>query len=239
MRPRDLESLLRDVHRIRSVDPADRARARDDLGRRLRARHAQLYPRQRWTIMKQTTWMRPLLASMAVLVLGVAACNTPTEYEVPVGQQLQFNVADPAKADAPESAVDPILEFCNGWDGVEGLSVNERIDGDGPLQIDVSVWGQALDGAALVAALEAEFPWLADADLTITPLTGTVEGNLGDRLGHALFDLEIDGGTAEEIRAQILAQLAAQGFEGDAVIDVQTGDGFQTIDVELTDDQDE
>ena len=37
-------------------------------------------------MIKQTPWFRPLLACLSVLIIGVAACNAPTEYEVQMGQ---------------------------------------------------------------------------------------------------------------------------------------------------------
>ena len=101
------------------------------------------------------------------------------------------------------------------------------------------VWGQALDGEALAAAVTARFPELASARIAVEPLSGTVAGNLGDALGHALFDIEVSGDTAEEIQAAILAQLAEQGFTGEAVIDVEQSDGVQTINVELNETVDE
>ena len=50
-----------------------------------------------------------------------------------------------------------------------------------------------------------------------------------------IFQMEVDGATEEEIRAQILEQLAEQGVaDGDAVVDVQMKDGQTEIKVQVT-----
>ena len=43
----------------------------------------------------------------------------------------------------------------------------------------------------------------------------------------------MDSLSAEEIRAQILQQLAAEGFTGDAQVEVINGDGTQEIKIML------
>ena len=105
----------------------------------------------------------------------------------------------------------------------------------GPLDVSLTIWGQNLDAEQLQQDLMAQFPAVADAEISIEALEGTVDGTLGDMIGHALFDIEVEGETAEEIQAQIIAQLLEQGFEGDAVVDVQVEDGQATINIELND----
>jgi len=234
MKHRDLDRALRQVHRRPAA--TDRARHRQTLADELGARHARLYHRRKWIIMKQSTWMRPLLACLIVAVLGVAACQTPTEYEVPMGQQLQLDLSDVAKNGGPGGDIEAVLRFCEGWPGVEELGIEEAITDGGGVAVGITMWGQNLDGDTLMAALQQQFPWLDDSAVTIEPLNGTMAGSLIERMGHALFHIEVDGDTAEEIRAQILAQLQEQGFDGDAVVDVQVGDGHETITIEMTGD---
>lgn len=227
----ELDRLLRRLHAPRRRDP-ERERHRRDLAGELVAEHERLHIRKRWTMIKQTPWFRPLLACLSVLVIGVAACNAPTEYEVQMGQHLTLNM-DGAKALIGD--LQEVVGFVEIQPDVEGVSISVNETDGGVTTADLMVWGQTLDGEALAAAVTAEFPAFADAQVTVEPLSGTVAGNLGDALGHALFDIEVSGETAEEIQAGILAQLAAQGFTGEAVIDVQQSDGVQTINIELTD----
>ena len=187
-------------------------------------------------MIKRTPWFRPLLASICVLAVGIAACNAPTEYEVQMGEHLTLSIPEAAKSgDGLFDEIEAMVQFVETWPEVESVSVSvNEVDG-GPVTVDLMVWGQALDGDALAAAITDQFPALAGAELSIEPLSGTVEGNLGEAFGHAVFDFEVEGETAEEIQAQILQQLAEQGFAGDATVEVVDEDGVQTINIELTD----
>ena len=113
--------------------------------------------------------------------------------------------------------------------------MNVNVVDGGPVTLALMVWGQGLDSDALQTALVGEFPILAEAEFTVETLEGGVDGNLGEAFGHAVFDFEVSGETAEEVRQQILQQLMEQGFDGDAVVEVIDEDGQRTINIELTD----
>jgi len=188
---------------------------------------------------KQTTWFRPVVATLAVLVLGIAACNAPTEYDVEMGQQMTITLNNADKDvdfDTLHDQLAAIEQFVANYPGTEALNVNVAETTDGQVSLGLMIWGQDLDGAALQQALVDEFPELAEANFQVDPLEGTVEGNLGEAFGHAVFDLNVEGETAEEIRLQILQQLIEQGFDGDADVQVHMDEesGIQTIDIELT-----
>ena len=185
------------------------------------------------------SWTKPVIACLAVLLVGVAACNAPTSYDVEMGKQMRLHFEDPAKSgDANDELIGQIeamVAYVDGLPEVDNvlISVNE-IEG-GPIDAELLIWGQNLDAEQLQQDLMARFPALADAEIAIEALTGSVEGNVGEMLGHTLFNIEVEGETAEEIQAQIIAQLLEQGFEGDAVVDVQLEDGQATINIELND----
>jgi hypothetical protein len=240
----DLDRLMSDLHTLRGNDDASAAEQRDRHRRSLEAdllaRHHRLYPqRKRWNMIWNMSWAKPLIACLAVLLVGVAACNAPTSYDVEMGKQMRLHFDDPAKSgDANDELIDQIeamVAYVDGLPEVDNvlISINE-IEG-GPIDAELLIWGQNLDAEQLQQDLVAQFPALADAEISIEALTGSVEGNMGDMIGHALFDIEVEGETAEEIQAQIIAQLLEQGFEGDAVVDVQLEDGQTTINIELND----
>ncbi|MDO9695692.1 MAG: hypothetical protein Q7W56_13315 [Candidatus Latescibacteria bacterium] len=181
-------------------------------------------------------WTRPALAVMVLLALGIAACTVPTSYEVGMGQKLSITLADKNVAcDDLEPALREISGYLDGLPGVEQAGVAVRVMG-GATTIDLMVWGQDLAAGDLAADLRARFPLLADAAIATEELAGTVRGSLAQAFGHAAFGLEIDAGTAEEARLQILQQLASQGFGGDAQVEVvDDADGRRTIRVELSD----
>ncbi len=232
MRNRDLDRLLHAVH---SVAPRRDDPARDALRLDLVGRHRRAHPRnRRWKIMTHRIWFRPALACLALAALGVAACSTPTEYDVSMGQQLTVAL-DGAAKDGGTDTIDQVASWLEGRPGVEGVWVGIEEQADGPLTGKLTVWGQSLDGAALQADLAEAFPGLDGAAVTVQPLEGTAEGSFADALGHAVFGIEVSGDTAEEVRAGILAQLAEQGFTGEAQVDVIDADGQRTVNIDLND----
>ena len=157
---------------------------------------------------KHTPWFRPVIASLALLVIGIAACNAPTQYDVEVGKKLTITFAGAAKANGDcvdfQAEIEPIVAFVDAWPGADDVIVNvSQVDG-GPVTLALMVWGQGLDSDALQTALVEEFPILAEAEFAVETLEGSVDGNLGEAFGHAVFDFEVSGETAEEIRQQIL-----------------------------------
>ncbi len=232
MRNRDLDRMLREAH---AAPPRPDDPDRDGLRARLVAEHRRAHPRnQRWKIMTHRIWFRPAVAMVAIAALGVAACTTPTEYEVPMGQQLSLAFSGAAK-DGAASLVEEVAAWVETRPGVEGVMVGLEERADGPLTGHLTVWGQDLDGERLQADLASRFGDLAGAEVTVKALEGTVEGNLAAAMGHAVFGLEVSGETAEEVRAGILAQLAAQGFGGEAQVEVIDADGQRTVNIELND----
>lgn len=235
MRNREMDRLLRQAH---AQAPRPEDPARDRLRAELVAGHRRAHPRnRRWKIMTHRFWFKPALAVLAMAALGVAACTTPTEYEVSMGQRVTMQVDGPEKAAV--AAVDAVAAWLEARPGVEGVmvQVQERVDADGGVGVvgTVMVWGQALQGDGLRADLAAAFPDLDPAAVTVEALAGTAQGSLADAMGHRVLGLEIDGETAEEVRAGILAQLAAAGYSGDAAVTVVDEDGRRTVNVELND----
>jgi hypothetical protein len=173
---------------------------------------------------------------MLLLALGIAACTVPTSYEVGMGQKLSITLADKGAACSDlEPALHELSTYLDAMPGVEQAGIAVRVMG-GATTIELMVWGQDLAAGDLAADLRARFPLLADAEIATEELAGTVRGSLAEAFGHAAFGLEIDAGTAEEARLQILQQLAAQGFGGDAQVEVvDDADGRRTIRVELSD----
>jgi hypothetical protein len=173
MRDRELDTLLRRVHAPAAGDDPRRERLRAELVAAHRRRHPR---KQRWNIMTHKTWFRPVVAGLALLVLGVAACTTPTEYDVQMGQQVTLGLDGADKA-ASEATIQEVAAWLEGREGVEGIMVGIEEIAGGPLTANMTVWGQSLDGAALQADLAAAFPALAAADVTVEALAGTVDGH--------------------------------------------------------------
>ena len=231
------QRLNRDLQRLHAGRPehAPRPAHRGELGDRLVSRYRERKSRNRRWLMLLNPWTRTArfaLIGVALLVLGVGACTTSTVTEVDMGKKMTIGFS--AKADADIIAIDTSLSnFLDAQPGIENVSVSINQQIGGPATIEVLAWGQDLDEEALAAELRRQIPELAAADISCETLTGTLEESFASKLRREVFQLEVDGGTAEEIRAQILAQLAAEGLADGAEVEVIQADGMTEIKVKV------
>ncbi len=186
--------------------------------------------------MTHKIWFRPVVAGFALLILGIAACTAPTEYDVEMGKQMQIAFSNPDKSVDVEAQLNEVQAYIDALPVVDGSWYTIEAQPDGPVTAGITVWGQNLDGDALVADLEARFPFLQSADITLTPLEGTMQGTFVDRIGHDVFHIEVDGETAEEVRMQILTELTRRQLGGDPEVEViDHPDGRREIKIEMDD----
>lgn len=80
---------------------------------------------------------------------------------------------------------------------------------------------------------------MANAEIIFEPLTATINETFWDKWGRQVFNIEAEGASGEEIREQILQQLAEDGYTGDAQVEVISQDGLQDIKIILEEDVDE
>ena len=228
----------RDTTATQRPGPTHRAQLESSLLDTYRRR----YPRHRRWLMLLNPWNRVArlaMVGLAVALLGVGACSTSTTTEVEMGQKLTITMGGLSgdKADADLQALEGELNrFFAAQPDVEGVTFNLR-GMNGETAFDIMAWGQGLDAAALAADLRKQVPRLEGTTVDVSPLNGSVRENILSHLGHEYLglELEVSGETADEIRAQILAQMAAQGLGGDAQVQVENlPDGRRTIKVEVT-----
>ena len=226
------------LERLHEPDSANRPRPehRSELEGRLVSRYRTAQSRKRRWLIMLNPWNRTArfaLVGLAVIMLGVGACTTSTTTEVDMGKKMSIGFS--AKADVDMISIDTGLSnFLETQPGIENVSVSISETVDGPKLIEVVAWGQDLDGDALVAELRRQVPEFQDADISFETLSGTIEESFASKMKRQIFQMEVDGGTEEEIRAQILAQLAEQGVaEGDAVVEVHMENGQTEIKVQI------
>jgi len=233
-----LKEKLERLHGAAGVN----AEARDALEQDLLLRYRKTHPkRRRWLSMLnlQTRMARFAVAGLAVLLLGVAACSTETTTEVELGKQLRVDLAGSLadkSIDINQRIEEVVQEFSELAD-VEEVNVNIEQDGEGNMTLSMMLVGEGLDSDLLSAMVHDAFPELPDANIFVEAVEGTYTESWAERFGREVFNLEMEGGSPEEIRAQILQQLADQGFEGDAEVLVSEDGDQQTIEIRLTDDE--
>ena len=231
------QRLNRDLQRLHAGRPDDALRPghRGELEDRLVSRYRARESRNRRWLMLLNPWTRTArfaLVGVALLVLGVGACTTSTVTEVDMGKKMTIGFS--AKADADIISIDTTLSnFLDTQPGIENVSVSINRQMNGPTTIEVLAWGQDLDEEALAAEIRRQIPELEAADISFETLTGTLEESFASKLRREVFQLEVDGATAEEIRAQILAQLAAEGLADGAEVEVIQADGMTEIKVKV------
>jgi hypothetical protein len=237
MPDRRLNRLLGRLHQTGPINPP-RATHRDALENDLlQGFRKQRSHNRRW-LMLLNPWNRTArfaLVGLALLTLGLGACTTSTTTEVPMGQKLTISVTDKAEQDI--AALDAELTaFLDAQADIEsvGIQLSETVGGS--VVFDVVAWGANLDANQLLADLRRAIPALAEVDIHLEALTGTMEESYAEKLRREIFQIEIDGGTAEEIRAQIMAQLAEQGVAENAVVEVKMGDGETDITITVEED---
>ena len=233
--------LNQDLERLHEPDTSNQPGCghRDDLERRLVSEYRTIQSRKRRWLVMLNPWNRVgriALVGVALIILGVGACSTSTTTEVDMGKKMTIGFS--AQTDAEMISIDTGLSnFLDKQPGIENVSVSISEMCDGPKTIEVMAWGQDLDGDALVAELRRQVPELKEADIAFETMIGTFEESFASKMKREIFQMEVDGATAEEIRAQILAQLAEQGVaEGDAQVEVIQEDGLTEIKVEIQQD---
>ena len=167
---------------------------------------------------------------LAMLVLGVGACTTSTTTELQMGQKLSIDLT--AKSEADITSIDAdVTRFLDTVPGIDGASVSLSEDSGGGVTFEIVAFGTGLAADQLLADLRRAVPALADADIQAEALTGSLEESIASRLRREVFQLEVDGATADEIRAEIMAQLAASGQAEGAVVDVRMSEGQTDISI--------
>ena len=179
----------------------------------------------------RTTMGRTMMASAWCVGLLFGACQVPTTHSVAVGKRVSLETD--AKVELTRGVVDTLSEL----PGVDNVSVSVSESSDGPNRIDLLVWGRDVSSPAILSTLRAAMPAADGARVTVEDLEGTLHEKLGDRLGRDLFKFEIDADTEDEIRHQVLQQLAEHGFSGNAAVSVSEEDGHRVIQIDTSGEQ--
>lgn len=227
-----LGARLRRLYRAAEPAPEDMSQGADALERRLLAEHAARYPGG------EASGLRGFAAAhrgaFAALALGVAtagACQVPVDYEREFGASVECQLP---RDSLPEGQVDAIARALEQGLGSERLALDVHDDGGPSLRFRVDLWGASVDDAGLIAALRDAAPQIPAGACTRTPLAATVHGTLGGRLGLRFFDVDLDREDAETARARIVEELAQQGLEGDAEIEIRDdGEGKREVEVRI------
>lgn len=225
-----IEAALRRLFEPRAEVPEfDPARERELLGdfdRQFGAETAIPVPRM--GVLGFARMHRFALASVAFLIASIGACYAPTQLEVPLGVTVAFV----SQGEDPEAVVEEIVQYVRESTGATEIGIEAVQSDEGPALIRLRVWGD-VPGAGLDAELLEVFPHLEEADLSAEQMDGIVHTTVGRRLGHQLRLVALSDRDMNEARIQLLAELAAQGIEGEVDISISGDEGRREIRVEV------
>ncbi len=198
--------------------PAADPQARDALERALLEK---LPPK------RPPAWRRRMLLGGLAGLAFAGACAFPTDYSMDFGHRLAFSVGDDAFD--PRALSEHIQTQ---FDGVEELRISAskslvREDDGGPTRVQFDVVLDIVgtpDPNAIEDSLLEHFDALAPTDIDVDALDETAHGTLGGMLSHRTLGWVVDGQSAEQARARILAEFAAQGLPPPSRVEVQIGD---------------
>jgi len=248
MRSDRLNSMLGKMYGPGAVDQ----RRKQALEADLLSRYRTLHPNNRRWLMLLNPWNRIarfVLTGLALCAIVVGACTTETTTEVELGKHLQLGL----EADNEDQPTEGRFQFtfiylspedvtkeANNMSsllmsqpGVEDANVSINQQSTGEVNLDVLAWGDGLNTDELLSTLTEEYPSLAEASVTISDLNTKVKESYASKIGRAVFSVEVGGTDPEELRQQVLEQLAEQGFNGNAEVDIQTDGDQQTITIEM------
>lgn len=234
MRSRKLSEILAMIFRR---DPRLASGHRRRLEAELLPRHRELFPRKvGWTMLINPHWRtgRLVLAALALLVLGIGACTIPTSYEAEMGTTLAIHV--PKGADKLPSQSE-LLEFLRGAGPADDVSVSISRQENGDADLHLMMWGQNIAKEAVIERLQEAYPVFENALFEVHEHTGTVEGNLAEKIGHFVFQFELRDDDVDAMRAQILHELQEQGINGDVDVQVHEEGDEQHIEIMMTEEE--
>lgn len=150
--------------------------------------------------------------------------------EVPLdGRRIEVTL--PAEHSSLEQ-VHAIVEHLEGQAEVAGAKAAVHASADGePTALTVDLWGQGMPSDEVFEVdLRAEFPFLAEGSVVVGPADGDAEALPGAG-AHEEDDPEV-------LREQIIADLRAQGVEGEIDVTITDGpDGHREVQVQVHDDE--
>jgi hypothetical protein len=194
---------------------------------------------------RRRVWPSKVFGGVLVAGALAGACVLPSEYEMPLGQRVTISIGAEHHEDLDPEVLGAFVAEEFHAQRIEVAMMMHRAGdaGDatgqpqpqsqGELSIELMAFGAQDMPDDLAAQLVAAFPVLEDATVAHAAVEGTVQGTLGGRLSHAWLDVVIDEHGVEEARRRLLQDLARQGIEGDAQVEVIDEPGHREVKVRV------
>lgn len=215
--PSEIDRLLRSLLAPKVEVPRADPQLEHDITNRWAARHQAIARREGWFARALTPRLAAAFASLLLVIVG--ACVLPTRYDVPLGLSVEITVPGD---ELPHQAIADFVRERGEASEVEVFVRIHESRGEPASEprtlMRIHMWDQNLAVGELEHELRDAFPdELRLATIAETPLEGEVETIWGRRIAHRAFRVALRRADLEQARAQLLAQLKAQGITGEAV----------------------
>ncbi|MCP4567132.1 MAG: hypothetical protein GY841_06090 [FCB group bacterium] len=222
--------LDRAVQTTRRLDPAETT-SLETIRTRVNAHQAEDGKERFFMAQSNNIFTKKLSLGLGLAVLAFLFVTlVPFSYDRVVGHDLVLSDISGDVQVSPNQMVKALQAL-----GYDNISVNVNQSNS---ETEVTV--NNLPHELAVSEASAAFTALTgiEADTESTPIIKTVSGSLYAQVREQMtIAVTVEGSTPEEIRQNVIAQLAASGFEGSEVT-VETDESGQTsISIEMTDDQ--
>ena len=200
------------------------------LEEELLLRHRELYGgRSQVSTGRRRVLLRPAYVALTLVMVIIGIGAIPAGYPIVVGRLVELTVdGQGSRLFGPGD----LLSFLIETGAAEEISVSIQ-EGD-HTRVHLVLIGEVLSEGDLIARLGNRYPALRGARIRSEALRGTIRASLVERIGRALFSLEISAADVEAARRQILSEFTARGYRGTRV-EVQKEGDRSHIEIELGD----
>lgn len=219
-----LEKAFEPTH---APDPAHKRELGETLAAAFEAQPKEL---RRVPLKKSHVLRKVIFGAAIAAAIGLAACAAPVDVNVDVGKSISVTYQASADAPEPPKVVDTIEHAAK----FEDVQVRIRREND-TIVVQAEVWGENAADVSITDSLKKTFPALSTATITEKPLSGKVESTLGKKLAHEFFDTNLaNEKDLEVVRQKIIADLAAQGVQGEVDVKVEgQSDGKKKVMIQI------
>ncbi len=166
-----------------------------------------------------TVLFRAGVAAGLLAAVGAGASQVPATYQAEVGKRIEIRTREVPAPDAIQAAVKSIESGAQA--GKREIQVRVRVTRE-PEQgalVRIDAFGDTIGMEGIPDAIRTAVPALGGAEITVEPVEGSVEGDLGGLVGNKVLGERLSDAQVEEA---VRRNLAADGVTGDVEVDVRT-----------------
>jgi hypothetical protein len=168
-----------------------------------------------------TVLFRTGIAAGLLAAVGAGASQLPATYQAEVGKRIEIRAPQPPDPGAVQAAVKSIEAGAEA--GKREIQVRVRVTADpaGAALVRIDAFGDTIGLDGIPAAIRSSSPSFATAEITVQPVEGSVEGDLGSLVGTKVLGERLSDA---QVEAAVRKELATDGVTGDVQVDVKTDD---------------